>query len=476
MAHPEKIRKRSSFVVAAAVVAAFGCSSQSRTDEATAPEVGVSSDGILVCGTFPPAEPNGTPQTEWYSVIAMNNKLKHFPEFAATTGLSRVDTCSQARSFYKSYITYMRGHPRFDDTEPLEATHLVKPPVPNGGKDRPKIQVEKILNGVPDVLNPVVGLDNAGGHCSGTFIAKNWIMTAAHCLQTAPGWVEGQGQTAAKVHRWYQYAVSFAGPNGSLALVNLVPYVLQYFDPRYIGFSAPANSGAHIGFDFALLYVLDVLDDTLPNNSPNLSPNQTPFMRISLRNTITSSAAAWGWGAPGANTSRRAFLSQYNLVASPDVDLFGAFVPDAGGIPFMCKGDSGGPIVDRYDVLNPATGNIEIQPVAVAVFAAIQTNDPQCAQNPGDIDFWVRTREESDFIFLTVSDWYPGFGCTPGSAVGSGTADFLQCWGKPCMNGGDCGVDEVCVNPGPQLTTCTAACPPPGGPCDCIFGQCLPIP
>lgn len=449
---------------------AFGCGSAPSNSSVEA----VSSDGILVCGTLPMAYPGATEAPhEWYSVTAMNNKLRHFPEFAAVAPVASVSNCEEARVFFKSYVEYNELYPHFDRDEPIDGPELPPPEAP------PFVpaEVTKVMNGTGDKLLPVVGITNGQHGCTATFIAKNWMMTAAHCLRTAPGFVPGTSpESAAKVFSWVSYNVSFAGPQGIVSGdVRTYPRTLQYKDPRYVGFQVADFRVAH---DFALLYVLHDYDGSLPNNLPDQTGSNVPYLRVSLSLAVnTASATIWGFGLPDQATLQRGGVTQYNITAAtggPDGEVFTAPVPGGTGAPYLCRGDSGGPLVDRYDI-DPGNGVPQPQSVAVGTWsgwADLGTND--CADETGETVYWVRTEDERDFIGNTIDDFYPLFRCTEKrSANASGFPDYMECWGRPCRLDSECASTEFCMGAPETLTSCIGC---PGGGCDCIYGQCFTKP
>jgi hypothetical protein len=61
---------------------------------------------------------DGYPET--YVLSAINNKLRHFPEFTKAIGIYCVRDCETARRFMKSYREYSAAHPGFDNHQPLD--------------------------------------------------------------------------------------------------------------------------------------------------------------------------------------------------------------------------------------------------------------------------------------------------------------------------------------------------------------------
>jgi hypothetical protein len=454
--------------------ALFGCGAGAPSGEEA-----VSTDGILVCGeTSEQERAAGAPPYEWYSAFAMNNKLRHFPDFAEFSGVSSVASCDDARHFYDRYVEYLDIHPRFDEHEPLPENRLPKVlPPENVELDSAWLddeEIPKMLNGTGDRLSPVVGLTYTGPQgvtiCTGYFIAKNWIVTAAHCLQTDPSWTPTQPEAAAKVHKWYEWMVSVAGPQGATVSARTFKYVLQYHDPRYAGFRNGQNYA--LPYDFALLYVLDTQDGRLPNNIPNPSGSDIPYLRLSLRKSLTSSSTVWGMGDPDPSTLMRGSLSGYTLTPVDTAQATFTTTVPGGTVPHLCRGDSGGPVVDRYDILDPSSGVPTPQYVAAATLSGSPSiaGGRTCADMSGDTVNWVRTDAERDWVGLTIADRYPFFACKEKASANSASNDYYECWGPPCQADADCSVGEACFRPGSVLSGCMGCA---SGGCDCIYGQCF---
>lgn len=92
----------------------------------------------IVCGEPLP----GREAAEHYMLGAINDKLRHYPEFAAAAGIHCVRDCQSARAFVQAYEQYQRAHPGFDANEPLEAREPPPPP--------PDEIVQERLRGVPN--------------------------------------------------------------------------------------------------------------------------------------------------------------------------------------------------------------------------------------------------------------------------------------------------------------------------------------
>jgi V8-like Glu-specific endopeptidase len=420
--------------VSAALVLS-SCASGAGKSEPTAAETSevISADGILFC----PVE--GTTPDPWFSVTAMNNKLRNYPEFARASGLTEVKSCADAWAFSKKYGEYQVASPYFDLDEPFEDPNYPEPEAPSLTEEDIRAAEgtgPKIRNGSGDQLSPVVRLyinknDNKGElyhYCTGTFIARNWIITAAHCMQAKPGYDFGTSDPSKyALNGYYPYNIEFYGPQGKLVRRQRFSIVRQYMDPRYTG-NVPGNP--YKAHDFALLYVDKQFDGWLPNTDPaSTSTSSTfPFMRVSMADHIFNVSGATFWGAglidhdtlvtsptgevtqvateAGVADSRlrRGSLLPYqtSFGLKPEPEQFTTYLnPDGtwGSAPAprsiygkifydayanasaaeTCHGDSGGPLIEPWVIKDPSgnsvTAYVEVGVLSEHIFAL----DTPCA-------------------------------------------------------------------------------------------------
>jgi hypothetical protein len=365
-------------------------------------------------------------------------------------------------------------------------------------------------------LTTIIGDFTLFGKCTGTFIAKNWIVTAAHCLAEVtdpslkpgdagfdldaaasnPDVRDGRSKGARELFGYTKYRFRWPNASGDVTFGAPVevtantPDVLQYPDMRWVG-------GRTSAFDFALLYLdKEHYDPILPRRS-----DLGAAMRISLSPPPAGKLSFVAGYAP----------SQTHLTASSVTGVtalprrFEAIVPSADA-PQICGGDSGGPLYQLIDIAKigeppnvvPALMGVTnfVRPLDPDVDADCSTTgdtlgwwriawDPTATGDAGTVD------DEVAFIQRTMAFWnggsftlagvsLPVFECKADTSLNSAAPDFLQCWGNACTSADDCAENEFCSDPGLEIhgTSRAARCNVCGsrGNCLCIFGECLPRP
>jgi hypothetical protein len=511
-------------------VAMAACGTESRNEPASTPPVdSLDSEGsnVIVCNGEPSID-----RRELYVLSAMNQKLQFYPDFAAYLGMTSVSNCADARSFARAYRKFSEANPGFDLHQPLGALPLISG-LPAGPRTPPTRDESKILNGglypdasmIPDggvgypnvpvaQLESLISVNTSGfGDCTGTFIAKNWIATAAHCLavvknegkpldagfdlDAAMSNPDARHKGARELFGYARWRISWPNASGKLTDPDSFPRpitvvtsgfpedVLQYPDPRYFG-------GTSSAFDVALLYLGKAeFDPLLPAR-----PDQGAAMRISLTTPDSTKPTYVGGYAP---SQKNLAVGQVPQVFVINHDLHA--VP-SNADPQICQGDSGGPLF-QFIRIGPVDAPSFV-PVLMGVTSNFQTSrdgEPPCSI-AGDVQEWKRLswertpidtdEDEVSFIEKTMTFWnggsttlagvsLPNFHCKRLQSLDTVAPDFLQCWGDPCGGPNDAlceNPSEACsrsgseiANKSDQASRCTVCGLP--GDCHCIFGECL---
>ncbi len=458
---------------------------------------------VLVCSVSPTGA-----AAEYYVLPAMNHKLRSYPELAAQMGMTTVTSCDGGRAFFRGYKAYSQRHPAFDAHEGFDP---LPPPPPMPSAAPPSLTIPKIAGGTTQSfgaypLEPVVNLTwlGSGEQCTGTFIAKNWIATAAHCLEPSticgPGNLAGScdaGPLSAAIHTYtYQrVVVRWAAANGTVAqavLDSMVADVLQIPEPDYLG-ESPGDDD--VGHDFALLYLnKDIFDPVLPPD-----PGNGAAMRIAASEFLDTTLFVEGSaGQPPGQAFEYASVLMPSFVAGSDGQETIINAPAVG----ICGGDSGGPLYRLSPFgtpQNPALTPILVGTTVASNYNASDASITTCSVpgTPGVIDQWKSIYPAfagQSFINVSMRLWNgDDFSCDVLTDLGTPDQSFAQCWGAPCdittvpsPNPGNlrgCGPGYVCSHPGADLVRWLPpgqdACPtcgPMATDCSCVVGECLPAP
>jgi hypothetical protein len=462
-------------------------------------------------------------EPEYYRLEPMNRKLKYFPELGEAIGLSKVTSCDGARAFVRGYAEYSAAHPDFDAEQPLEYPEQPLPEAPT--EDSGSYEVNKMLNGMANAVNfPVVKIvfrntvpsDNAiktqyanfiGSQCTGTFISKNVILTAGHCVSAAAvDWcIQRKFSLANCVPEWFKYSkwtIQFSTftLTDVWGLADVHPdWFGRIYDPTRAlpADHTPGFPDAGASFyntligaqhDVALIHIAD--DGRLPfdvesNGAKRIALNPPPFAADGV--TLTGPLTFYGWGVhPGTDDTMRKSL------------LTPAFTLNGGAIngrvlttsdSVLCPGDSGGPLVRSMDVVGNDGQQRPIEAIlAVASTGPARPTPTVCptAAVVGNTDMnWTRVDTLSSRTFITkfIDRFYgPYFRCRERPRAGGPATvmEVAECWGFPCRQPDQCKTQPTgyyCSAAGSLLNQKTCdTCFTQGGGCGCVIGQCLPGP
>jgi hypothetical protein len=491
---------------------------------------------------------------------AINHKLSQYPDFAASAGLQVVNDCDGGRAFMLAYASYAASHPGFDADEP-PAPALIDDPDATPPPDASSATISKI-SGVPDTVvnNPVVqlvfstcsrsGCPNAGNDwitsegdgrnaligCSGVFIAKNWILTAAHCLtwaavdlcmeagvardQCQPDWPQW-GQW--RIKGTYTTDLGSDGlPGGgddssqSYQLSNV--WARGYVQENWVGRDPHANkllcatpatcfdpdvSSEH---DVALLYIRSDNDYQLPprvewDNAKRISFNPNDEVPVPADPNPMS---IYGYSTGGGSFANAALKKGAGDFGTRDVQPnrigYATIATPLNPNPqWPCTGDSGGPLVRTGLTLDTHLGPQDGLEAVVGVISTVSSRDfgtsAYCGSAPPalgtEVDWNVARVDRGvnhGFIQKTINRWTNTqfFSCTDRALLNGLPPEITaqECWGAPCTSDGPppdgCALaTETCWSPArvvAQRRSCTACKGFAGdtGNCDCIQGQCLP--
>lgn len=306
-----------------------------------------------------------------------------------------------------------------------------------------------------------IGLDFFFGHCTGTLIAPNLVLTARHCVALT----QDEGPQGSVVCG--QTGFGFQAGGAMFRVTTATTRPGQDGPEFYRGTGSvkvPENADDICGNDIALIILEgagipeDVATPTIPRIDSRPEPGET-FSAIGYGLTDPNNQESSG-------TRMRLDGNEVTCLGGTCSGFFGDSVKESEwlGTASTCPGDSGGPAIDTQ---NRVTG--------------VLSRGPQgCLSSVyGDVAQWKDMITEAALEAAQMGGYDPPFWVTTGSSTPpppppEPEPDPL---GRSCN--GDCPAGYACVTPDGTNPICTPLCSaassacPTGYTCDSGVGACM---
>jgi hypothetical protein len=479
--------------------------------------------GTIICGSFPSTDEfgNATEQPEYYRLTSINRTLRTFPDFASSIGMKSVRSCDQARAFTRAYDDYFQAHPYFDSAMTFDPK-VELPVLPPGPAT---VIVPKVFNGTPmgphtpdlfpvvritpllpagakwlnDAAIPGAGRTTGVGSCTGTFIAKNFILTAAHCfeavaLQYPEGTPAGDEWITGALWR-----IEFPSPSGKVSAsgggaLTLEVNAVTIAHPQFSSITNRNYDPGHLissEYDLGLIFIPPTDNDgDLP---PDVSKSAWDVQIAPVTSTLIQTAflGVYGYGATAEDGTNATVLNvnfnkpvtQFSANAFTLVSIWPTN-PTSSQLA-ICRGDSGGPMFRQV-----SNGHGGFDTIIIAINSG--ASGRLCGAGFNDAgapneSVWSRVDVvATDWLKDTLQFFKMGPAWSPHILTEGGFPSYAEMHGAACHTDCDCLAGEFCDNSinnasSPYSATrhaqsCGGCQQPPIGDCACQLGQCLPLP